>query len=660
MPRPPKIPHPLREIRALCGNLSQTAFAKLVGVSMPTIQAIEGGKLKIAAKLAARMAEATGASAEELLKGTMGKPKTVSGQKFTLQSFRAWESLKQRRGKQNAEQAPGHLVTWMKWLLECAQAKDESTSAQARTMLIETLEKICSKLNLTDQVNDQLLPFQRVETQSALVAQWKKLSNPLHQHLGFHTGLPLKPGQRLTISLQTLPSWSPGTAPPSPVPMNMDLIPAGYFVVGLGTAGCRMAMAWWESLCAEHGIDFQSGLAKYGSATGSWQGFFRKIPQMNGPDKYVPRAVFADLDQENLNQLATASSDLFPTAAFLYGEQRTGNVFAGTGTAGTEEMVQGVQRLLTRHSQDVGGVSGVFVMHSLEGGTGGGLGQQVLKLLKSTWPSSPLITIAPVPDPDLGHSVTAPYNLALTLEAVVSTASLGLFFDPTALQQEAVKLWKMDVKNVEKAPNILLANALSAFTAPLRFSGGDSQPLLLTEWLRQVAGGDSARGAVLLQPYFRPLQAKTSNKKSTATAEDLLKAFSNLLEPAKNSKASASQHVTVLVRARQAEDVWGTSRALGAEVKEKFRISRHRHPDHFENITVLADARDLGTRLAIFANQAEQLVRRKAYLHWYTALKIGEAEIVRAVSVLRQTAIQLGAKELGVAEDSLSDWSASD
>lgn len=638
MPRPPKVPHPLREIRALCGNLSQTAFAKLVGVSMPTIQAIEGGKLKITTKLAARMAEATGVSAEELLKGNLGKPISVNGQRFTLKTFRTWENLKQRRSKQLTDQVPGQLATWMKWLMECAQSKHGSAGTQARTMLVETLEKICSKFDLTDQVNDRLLPFQVVETHSASVAQWKNSSNPRHQHLGYHAGLALKPSQRLTISLQSLPSWSPGTAPPSPIPTNMDLIPAGYFVVGLGTAGCRMAMAWWKSLCAEHGIDFQSGVALYGLATGSWQGFFSRTSQINEADKYVPRAVFADFDQVNLNQLSAASRELFPKSAFLYGEKQTGNVFAGASAAGTKEMVQGIDRLLERQSHDVGGISGVFVMHSLEGGTGGGLGQQVLKRLKSSRPACPIITVSPVPEPALGHSVTAPYNLALTLETVITCANLGLFFDPISLQEEAVKLWKMDIREVENTPNQLMANVLSAFTAPLRFPGSDSQPLLLPDWLRQVMGCESPSGTVLVQPEFRPLQTKFHGKSPTATAEEMVGAFSSLLRPAKFSTPGP---LTVLLRARQAEDIWGTSRALSSELKENFRISPHRIPDHFENITVLSEARNLATRLAIFADQAEQLIGRKAYLHWYTALNIDEAEIVRAVTTLRQTANRL-------------------
>lgn len=639
MPRPPKQHHPLREIRAAAGQMSQTAFAELVGVSMATIQALEGGKLKMTPKLAARIAEATGAAESELIKGVAGKAKTVDGQKYTAKSFEAWESLKQKRGKHiNGGGGSENVIRWMQWLLDSARQQGEASLGTARTALIESMESIRTKLNLEDFLNDYLIPFQAVETHTAEMNQWRKSDSSRVLSLGFGSSIPLGPKGRLTISLQTLPSWSPGTTPPAPVPTNMDLIPAGYFVLGLGTAGCRMAEAWWQALCSEHGIDFTTGQAIYGVPTGNWQCFFRRVSQMHGSEKYVPRAVFADLDNESLSQISIRAGDLFHTASFLTGEQSSGNVFAGADHPVARGIIENVWKILERYSQDVGGVSGVFLLHSLEGGSGGGLAHQLLWRLKKELPSCPIVTVSPVPDPALGHSVTAPYNLALTLQAVSSCAQIGLYFDPAVLVDEALKIWKVPVRDVESFPNLLIANVLSVFTAPMRFPGEDSAPILLPDWLAQISGRVDPEFAAFYLPEVKPLQVKTNLKKPILTAEELVKACSSMLAGAGGKKLPQA---AIFLRARNAEDLWGTRRVMGHSVARKFRISARRDPRNFENVTTFTGAGELGVRLGVFASQATNLMRRKAYLHWYSAIGIGEAEVLAAVTHLEDLSRRL-------------------
>ena len=634
MPRPPKFYHPLREIRAAAGGLSQTAFAELVGVSMPTIQAIEGGKLRLTPKLAARIAEATGASETELLKGSQGKARTLEGTKYTAAAFQAWEATRQRRSK--PQHHTSSLLQWCEWLLKAAQSSGDAALMKARTQLIESMERIRVSLGLEDTVNAELLLFQSVETYSAEISQWKKAQLPRIQRLGYHSSMPFGAKTRFTLSWQVTPSWSPGTLPPSPAPTTVDLIPAGYCVIGLGTAGCRMAEAWWKGLCRDHGILPENGQALHGSPTGNWQGFFRRVPQITEPDKYVPRAIFADLDQSSLQTIAMAGSDLYHPAAFCFGEQAIGNVFAGARHAGSRALVETVSKLLARQAQDVGGVSGVFLLHSLEGGTGGGLAQQLLGKLKSDLPASPVICVCPLPDPALGHSVTAPYNLALTLEAVSQGAQAVLLFDPQRLEEEAIRRWKVEPRDVENMPNRLIASGLCAFSGPLRFPGADAVPLLLPDWLRMVCGDRQSQELALLAPEISPLQAKLSAKSAIHTAEEIVKACTSACKP-----NNSSLPVTLLLRGRQAEDVWGTTRGSGFLLPEKFRITPQRSPEGFETCTFIQEARAEAARFHEFAIQASQLLERRAYLQWFDALQITESDLARAVSALRLVADRL-------------------
>ena len=639
MPRPPKFYHPLREIRAAAGGLSQTSFAELVGVSMPTIQAIEGGKLRLTPKLAARIAEATGASESELLKGAQGKARTLEGTKYTAAAFQNWQASRQRRAKPH-HQGPA-LLQWCEWLLGAAQTSGEASMMKARTQLIESMEKIRIGLGLEDQINAGLLPFQSVETFSADISQWKKAQLPKVQRLGYHSSIPLGGKTRFTLSWQITPTWSPGSLPPAPAPTNVDLIPAGYCVIGLGTAGCRMAEAWWKGLCRDHGISPEHGQAIHVSPTGNWQGFFRKVPQITEPDKYVPRAIFADLDPSSLQTIAMAGSDLFHPAAFCFGEQASGNVFAGAHHPSARGLVEAVLRLLARQAQDVGGVSGVFLLHSLEGGTGGGLAQQLLGKLKNELPASPVVCVCPLPDPSLGHSVTAPYNLALTLDAVSQGAHAALLFDPQRLEEEAIRQWKVEPRDVENMPNRLIASSLCAFSGPLRFPGADAVPLLLPDWLRMVCGEGQSGELALLAPEIRPLQAKLSAKSPIHTAEEIVKACT-----ASCRTTTSPIPVTLLLRGRRAEDVWGTARASGFLLTEKFRITPQRSPEGFETCTLIQEARGEGPRFQEFALQASRLLERRAYLHWYEALEISESDLAKAVLALRKVANRLLGNEV--------------
>ncbi len=599
---------------------------------MPTIQALEGGKLKLTASLAARIAEATGCAESELLKGSEGKARTVDGQKFTATSFQAWQKLKQRRSKPSG--AAEGVSRWLEWLLEAAQKSGDGALVTARTQIIEAMERVRTKLKLEDSINRQLVPFQTVETLSTDIGSWKKIELPQHLALGFHPSLPLGPRSRLTISLQTLPSWSPGTPPPAPTPTNMDLIPAGYFVVGLGTAGCKMARSWWQDLAQEHGIDPQTGLALYGAATGNWQGFFRRVPQMNGPEKYVPRAIFADLDSESISQLASLNADLFHTGAFFTDEQGSSNVFAGSEHPGAQKLLTGIENILERHSQDVGGISGVFLMHSLEGGTGGGLAQQLLRRLKARLQPCPLVSVCPIPDPDLSHSVTAPYNVALSLQAVEMCTQLALVFDPTSLQEQAVKLWKLPVREVETAPNRLISSVLCSLTSPLRFPGGDSAPISLADWIQALTNGESTGKTTFFWPQFSPLQLRINPKKNLVTAAELVKSCIALL---KSGHKKSIPRAALFLRTRQVEDIWGTSKILAGS-EAKFRITSDRIPNGFETLTLLTEAGDLGARLEIFSRQATQLLQRKAYQHWYAELGISPTELAEAVEQLSELA----------------------
>ena len=144
----------------------------------------------------------------------------------------------------------------------------------------------------------------------------------------------------------------------------------------------------------------------------------------------------------------------------------------------------------------------------------------------------------------------------------------------------------------------------------------------------------------LLSPDIRPLQAKLSAKSPTHTAEEIVRACTSSFKA-----IPSTLPVTLLLRGRQAEDIWGTSRGAGVLLPEKFRITQNRSPEGFETCTLLQEARGAAARFHEFAVQASQLLERRAYLQWFQALQITESDLARAVSALRLVADRLLGEE---------------
>ncbi len=630
MPRPAKISHPLREIRAATPHASQAAFAKLVGVSTPTIQLIENGRLRMTPRLASRIREVTGASDSELIKGSAGRPRTIDGHAYTAEFFASWQERRQEQGRGDALQTVAHLETWQRFLLEAArQTASPHAFHTAKTLIAEGLDTIRQKLNLVDAINDFLIPYQVVATHTAEVSQWKKGQSPAMQRLGFDHKLPLPAKSRLTLSLQASPSWAPHEAPPQPQTANIELFPPGYFVIALGQGGCQMADAWWRTLCREHGISPEDGIPIKDAPTGCWQAFFRPVRQENGRFRYVPRSVFGDLTPDALNALGERGSGLYHSGGMLAGDSSSGNVFGGgpVGSAVVDEVLAFLHRL----TDDAGGPAGIFLLQSLEGGAGSGLGCLILDRLRVEMPSVPIVTAGILPHPSVSHNVTGPYNAALALAGASHLANLTLLLDNETLMNCAEKTWKLPRSGYSEV-NLLAAEMLCAFTAPLRFSSPEASPLPLSDYLPTLTGSTAP---AVWEMQTAPLRALQPARVSECSAVQLVKNAAKLYGKEKSAGASA-----LFLRARMAE---GHSLPAFGDTflrrqPTRFRLSPTRGPGRQESVTMCREITQLRPQLQRLAKQGRQLLYRKAFLHWYTEAGVSEASLAYALENLEKLA----------------------
>ncbi len=465
----PKPKHPLRQLRAATPYATQAAFAAFLGVPVAAVQSVECGRARVTPRLAAHVRELTGADDVELLRGADGAALTLSGKRYTAEAFAAWQgSAAQSEDRARREAL---LRTWRAGWQRLAGGETDGAA-----------------------LRDRLIPWQSCEFASAEARDWKH-QTPSRQRLsGWSPLLALPPRTRLTLAVQSVPPWNPGVAPPGMAAANAELFPPCYFTVAAGSGGCRMAAAFWQAACREHGIHAENGKPLYETPTGNWRGFFR-----GHAGRCEPHAVFAGLDP---GEAANWPRGLFSGGGIL------------CGRAG-EEMAEATLQFIESHSADAGSPAGILLFASLEGGTASALGSLLLERLRVRFPSVPILVTGVLPVAGVSPVLSAPLHIALAMRSIRRHADAALLFSNDHLLTQAEKFWLIMAPGYAGA-NRLIAECLTALTAPLRFGGTDAPPADLAGIIGCFPSG-IAGGIPVITGECRPLAALTDRRLRTIT-----------------------------------------------------------------------------------------------------------------------------------------------
>ncbi len=581
MPHPPKKSHPLRAIRTATTFPSHSEFARHIGVSSAAIQAIERGKLSLTPKLAARIREITGASDRELLKGITGRARTLSGAPYTSEWFAEWTARREARlqmGNRQREDS-SQLEFWLQILLAAAGNLGGGESLQkVRSLVAEHLDQIQADTGLLNAINDLLPPYQSVETRCATVGTWKAgplLPGATHG-IAMPQGMPAK--TRLTISLQTSPCWVPQLPPPRPARGNLELIPTCFFVVAVGGVGCELAAAWWGALSMEHGIDPATGVAIHGAPTGNWQGFFRKLHRADMPERYVARGMFLDLGAADPSNLGKERGGIFSDEAFLSGTQSSEGIFAGPHHSDARFLRDEALQLIRRQSDDTAGPGGIFLLHSLDGGTGSGLTSQLLENLQREMPQVPAVSIAPLSMSANTADCNVLCNQCMALSGIASHAAGAIFFNRERLAKDLNGSWRISTPEGVEV-NGLICEMLCAITAPLRYPSHAAAPWQLGELLAAMKGAED--GPV---PFFSaralPLASLLKGPRIFAATKELV---SGALGRLPRVERNSGEPISLFLRARAAEGNHSGKKPC----RREFRLTSERRIGTHESLTLV-------------------------------------------------------------------------
>lgn len=355
---------------------------------------------------------------------------------------------------------------------------------------------------------------------------------------------------------------------------------------------------------------------------------------------YVPRAILVDLEPGTMDSIrASVFGKLFNPDSFIYGQAGAGNNWAkGHYTEGAE-LCDTVLDMIRREAEGCDCLQGFQIVHSLGGGTGSGMGSLLLGKIREEYPERIICTFSVMPSPKVSDTVVEPYNATMSIHHLVENTDETYVIDNEALYDICYRTLKLTGPTYSDL-NHLISAAMSGITTCIRFSGQ------LNSDLRKICVNMVPFPRLhFFMPGFAPLTSRESKQYQALTVPELV----SQLFDAKNMMCACDprhgKYLTVASIFR--------GRMSTRDVDEQMMNIQNKNSTYFvewipNNIkTAICDIPPRGLKMSatfignstciqeLFKRVEQQfsaMLRRKAYLHWYTGEGMDEREFFEAES----------------------------
>ncbi|EDV19676.1 uncharacterized protein TRIADDRAFT_61873 [Trichoplax adhaerens] len=245
--------------------------------------------------------------------------------------------------------------------------------------------------------------------------------------------------------------------------------------IHIGQAGVQIGNACWELYCLEHGIlpngqrceGTTNKQHKHWFSGESFSTFFNET----GRGRYVPRAVFVDLEPTVIDEIRTGPyKQLFHPDQMLTGKEDAANNYArGHYTIGGEIIDVFMDRI-RKVCDQCSALQGFVLFNSLSGGTGSGLSSLILERITADYGKCTKLQYAVSPSPRVSTSVVEPYNAVLTTHSCFDNSDVVFLMDNEAIYDICMKKLDKDLPTYTSL-NRLICQIISSMSASLRFEG---------------------------------------------------------------------------------------------------------------------------------------------------------------------------------------------
>ena len=220
-------------------------------------------------------------------------------------------------------------------------------------------------------------------------------------------------------------------------------MPRECVTVQIGQCGNQIGSRFWDMVLSEHAAH---GSAKQGLFDESMSTFFRNVDGPGWDAAEIPvgegrtpiaslraRAVLVDMEEGVVNEVAKGPlGELFDQRQYVTDVSGSGNNWAHGHEVYGPQYHDTILESVRQTVEFCDSMQSFFLMHSLGGGTGSGLGTYILRMLEDEYPTTYRFTTAVFPSED-DDVITSPYNSVLAINELVQHASCVLPIENQAL-----------------------------------------------------------------------------------------------------------------------------------------------------------------------------------------------------------------------------------
>ena len=263
-------------------------------------------------------------------------------------------------------------------------------------------------------------------------------------------------------------------------------MPRELITIQIGQCGMQLGQSFWQLALEEHSENLSKPYYTDALST-----FFRNIDLRTGQEltnknnTNIPisslkaRSILVDMETGVINSVLKGPlRDLFDTNQIISDQSGSGNNWSHGycyyGPKYHDELLEIIRKTV----EPCDSLQSFFLLHSLGGGTGSGLGTYILKLLADEYAEIYRFVSAIFPS-DNDDVITSPYNSVLALNQLIHYADCVLPIDNQSLldiskysrRDEAKKKKKNVHENPFNDMNRIAAHLLTNLTCSMRFEG---------------------------------------------------------------------------------------------------------------------------------------------------------------------------------------------
>ncbi|ETO33694.1 beta-tubulin [Reticulomyxa filosa] len=253
----------------------------------------------------------------------------------------------------------------------------------------------------------------------------------------------------------------------------------------VGECGNLIGAMFWETVCKEHHL-LEDGTFVSSPNKSNDQILLDKIgvyfrQNEKAINQYIPRSILIDLEPGIIDLIKTA-----PTGRMF----KLDNFISGTGGAASnwgkgyytegDQVIEECMEVIRKEAELCDALQGFQITHSLGGGTGSGLGSLLLHQIRDKFSDNIIATYSVCPSLKANNVAVEPYNTILTIDRIIDNCNECFVIDNDALYNISYKVLKQSQLKYKEL-NWIASSVMAGITSSLRF------PVKLNNDLRKMA-----------------------------------------------------------------------------------------------------------------------------------------------------------------------------